>query len=168
MKRMNSASTQTVPELLTRGVVEVINRTHLERALTGGKPLRIKFGIDPTGARLHLGHAVPLRILRRFQELGHTVVLIIGDFTAGIGDPSGKNETRPPLSPVEIRKNYATYEKQAFLILDKKHTEVRWQSEWFGKMKLKDIVAEASKLSAGHGRKRASWITKRMRWATPA
>lgn len=149
MKDVSTASPRSITELLTRGIAEVIDRTHLEQALADTAPLRIKFGIDPTGARLHLGHAVPLRILRRFQELGHTVVLVIGDFTAGIGDPSGKNETRPPLSPADIKKNYATYEKQAFFVLDKKHTEVRWQSEWFGKMKLKDVIIEASKLSAG-------------------
>jgi len=149
MKDISTVSPRSISELLTRGVAEVIDRTHLEQALASSTPLRIKFGIDPTGTRLHLGHAVPLRILRRFQELGHVVVLVIGDFTAGIGDPSGKNETRPPLSPAEIKKNYATYEKQAFLVLDKKHTEVRWQSEWFGKMKLKDVITEASKLSAG-------------------
>ncbi len=139
-------------ELLTRAVTEVIEKKHLEEALASGKKLRIKLGIDPTGSKLHLGHAVVLRILRRFQELGHTAVLIIGDTTALIGDPSGKNETRPQLTPDDIKKNFATYEKQALKILDKKLLEVRWQSEWFGKFDLSDVIREASKLSAG-------WIT---------
>lgn len=146
---MEHTSPSLEKELLTRGITEVIDRSHLEERLRHGDRLRLKLGIDPTGARLHLGHAVPLRILRRFQDLGHTVVLIIGDFTASIGDPSGKSETRPPLSSAEIKRNYATYGSQAFRILDRKKTEVKWQSEWFGKMKLRDVVEEASKLSAG-------------------
>src|SRR5688500_13861839 len=102
---------QLLEELLTRSVSEVIDRGHLESALKSGKKLRVKLGIDPTGAKLHLGHAVVLRILRRFQDQGHTAVLIIGDTTASIGDPSGKNETRPPLTVEQIKKNFATYEK---------------------------------------------------------
>lgn len=148
-ERMAAPSHERINKLLARGIAEVIDRRHLGDVLGTTRRIRIKFGIDPTGDRLHLGHAVALRILRRFQDLGHTVVLVIGDFTAGIGDPSGKNETRPPLSSTEIKKNYTTYERQAFLILDEKKTEVRWQTEWFGKMKLKDVIAEASKLSAG-------------------
>lgn len=138
-----------IQNALTRAVAEVIDGAHVRERLEAEKPLRIKFGIDPTGAQLHLGHAVPLRILRRLQDLGHTAVLVIGDFTAGIGDPSGRNETRPALSEADIKKNYATYERQAFLILDKKKTEVRWQSEWFDGMKLREVIGEASKVSAG-------------------
>ncbi|MBI4092491.1 MAG: tyrosine--tRNA ligase, partial [Candidatus Kerfeldbacteria bacterium] len=138
-----------IDEVLTRGLAEVIDRAHLKKRLVAGEKLKLKLGIDPTGAKLHLGHAVPLRALRRFQDFGHTVVLIIGDTTAMIGDPSGKNSTRPPLSRDEIAKNYKTYERQAFKILDKQKTEVRWQSEWYKKFGLDDIIREASKLSAG-------------------
>jgi tyrosyl-tRNA synthetase len=147
MKNLNS-----IDELLTRSVAEVIDRKHLESQLNSGNKLRVKLGIDPTGARLHLGHAVVLRILRRFQDLGHNAVLIIGDTTALIGDPSGKNETRPALTPKDIEKNFETYEKQALKILDKKKLEIRWQSEWFKKFNLIDVIREASKISAG-------WIT---------
>jgi tyrosyl-tRNA synthetase len=143
---------EQIGELLTRGVSEVIDKKHLEEALNSGKKLRVKLGIDPTGAKLHLGHAVILRILRRFQDLGHTAVLIIGDTTALIGDPSGKNETRPALTPDEIEKNFSTYEKQALKILDKDKLKVHKQSEWFAKFNLGDVIKEASKLSAG-------WIT---------
>ncbi|MBI2355996.1 MAG: tyrosine--tRNA ligase [Candidatus Doudnabacteria bacterium] len=141
-----------IQELLARGVAEVIDRKHLEQQLDSGKELRVKLGIDPTGAKLHLGHAVVLRILRRFQDLGHTAVLIIGDTTASIGDPSGKSETRPQLTSNEIEKNFATYEQQASKVLDGKRLEIRRQSEWFGKFGLGDVIKEASKLSAG-------WIT---------
>ena len=140
---------ETIIELLSRGVSEVIDHKHLESALKSGKKLRVKLGIDPTGSRLHLGHAVVLRILRRFQDLGHTAVLIIGDTTASIGDPSGKNETRPSLSAKDIIKNFETYERQALKVLDKSLLELHWQSEWFKKFNLNDLIAEASKLSVG-------------------
>jgi len=141
---------QTVEtELLGRGIAEAIDRDRLQRRLDQGDLLRVKLGIDPTGARLHLGHAVPLRVLRRFQDIGHTAVLIIGDFTARVGDPSGKKETRPPLAESEIKENYRTYERQAFRILDKKMTEVRWQTEWYGNMSLDTFLHEVSKISAG-------------------
>jgi len=138
-----------IQNVLTRGVAEVIDRRHLEARMGGSRRLRVKLGIDPTGSRLHLGHAVVLRILRRFQDLGHTAVLIIGDTTAAIGDPSGRNETRPPLTRTEIARNFATYERQALKILDRKRIEFRWQSEWYKKFSLTDLIQEASKLSAG-------------------
>lgn len=141
-----------IEELLTRTVTEVIDKKHLLERLSSGKKLRVKLGIDPTGSRIHIGHAVVLRILRRFQDLGHTAVLIIGDTTALIGDPSGKNETRPALTPQDIKKNFATYERQALKVLDKKRLEIRWQSEWFKNFNLVDVIREASKISAG-------WIT---------
>ncbi len=146
---MNGTSESQTEELLTRGVAEVIDRQHLSARLRRGEKLRLKLGIDPTGARLHLGHAVPLRILRRFQDRGHTVVLIIGDTTATIGDPSGKNETRPPLTAKDIARNLATYERQALKILDQKRLEFRWQSEWYKKFGMADVIREASNLSAG-------------------
>lgn len=139
-------------QLLTRGVAEVVERGHLRARLAAGDRLRVKLGIDPTGARLHLGHAVLLKILRRFQDAGHTAVLIIGDTTAMIGDPSGKNETRPPLTKDDIARNFSTYERQALKVLDRQRLEVRWQSEWFRGFTLADTVREMSKVSAG-------WIT---------
>lgn len=127
-------------DLLKRGVSEVIDGTHLQERIARGDKLRIKFGIDPTGADLHLGHTVNLWKLRQFQDAGHTAVLVIGDYTAAIGDPSGKNKTRPHLSEDEIKKNYKEYERQVRHILNGKHLEVRYQSEWYKKFTLKDVI----------------------------
>lgn len=118
-------------ELLTRGVVEVIEKDHLEKELQSGKKLRVKFGIDPTAPDLHLGHTVPLRKLRQFQDAGHQVVLIIGDFTARIGDPSGKNKTRVPLSEKDVKANLKNYLKQAGKVLNIKKIETHHNSKWF-------------------------------------
>lgn len=122
---------QKINELLTRGVEEVIVKDSLKKKLESGKQLRIKFGIDPTGSDLHIGHAVPLRKLRQFQDSGHKVILLIGDYTARIGDPSGRNETRPMLSRKEVEANMKTYIKQASKVLDMKTVEIRHNSEWF-------------------------------------
>ncbi|MEX0916718.1 MAG: tyrosine--tRNA ligase [Candidatus Spechtbacterales bacterium] len=127
-------------DLLTRGVSEVIDATHLRERIARGDKLRVKFGIDPTGADLHLGHTVNLWKLRQFQDAGHTAVLVIGDYTASIGDPSGKNKTRPQISESEIRENYKQYEKQVRHIVDGKRLEVRYQSEWYKKFTLKDVI----------------------------
>ena len=110
-------NTNEINNLLDRGVEEVIERDHLIGLLDSGQKLRIKFGIDPTGSDLHLGHAVVLRKLRQFQDLGHTAVLIIGDFTATIGDPSGRSETRKPLTEKEVKANFKKYLEQAHRIL---------------------------------------------------
>jgi tyrosyl-tRNA synthetase len=115
---------------LTRNAVDVLPDGRLEEQLAGERPLRVKLGIDPTTADIHLGHTVVLEKLREFQEAGHTVVLIIGDFTARVGDPSGRSTQRPLPSPVEIEENAATYQDQAFKILDRGQTEVRRNSEW--------------------------------------
>lgn len=112
----------------------------LERALKEGRPLRVKLGIDPSAPHLTLGHAVVLRKLRTFQDLGHTAVLVVGDFTRRIGDPSGKSKTREPMSPQEIERNMASYKEQAFLILDPERTEVRYNSEWLGKLSFEDVI----------------------------
>ena len=119
-------------EILTRGVDEVIERKHLENALSSGKTLRVKLGIDPTSPDLHLGHAVVLRKLRYFQDLGHKAVLIIGDFTGMIGDPSGKSKARIPLTEKEVKTNMKEYLSQASKIIDVKKVEVRYNSEWLG------------------------------------
>jgi len=114
----------------------------LERALVEGRPLRVKLGIDPSAPHLTLGHAVVLRKLRTFQDLGHTAVLVVGDFTRRIGDPSGKSKTREPMSPEEIE---ASYKEQAFLILDPDRTEVRYNSEWLGALSFEDVIVLSSK-----------------------
>jgi tyrosyl-tRNA synthetase len=115
---------------LTRNAVDVLPEGRLAEQLAGGRPLRVKLGIDPTTADIHLGHTVVLEKLREFQDAGHTVVLIIGDFTARVGDPSGRSSTRPLPSPEEIEANAATYQEQAFKLLDRERTEVRFNSEW--------------------------------------
>src|SRR3954469_24810861 len=115
---------------LTRNAVDVLPAGALEKQLACGRPLRVKLGIDPTTADIHLGHTVVLEKLREFQEAGHKVVLIIGDFTARVGDPSGRSAQRPMPSPEEIEANAATYQEQAFKVLDRERTEVRFNSEW--------------------------------------
>lgn len=132
-------------EVIKRGTVEIISEEDLIFKLKKGKPLRIKAGFDPTAPDLHLGHTVLLQKMRQFQELGHHVIFLIGDFTARIGDPSGKSETRPQLSEEEITKNIKTYESQVFKILDKKKTEVRYNSEWLGKMSVIEFARLGSK-----------------------
>ncbi|MBC7098502.1 tyrosine--tRNA ligase [Candidatus Bipolaricaulota bacterium] len=117
----------------------------LRRSLGEGKPLRVKLGIDPSAPHLTLGHAVVLRKLRLFQDLGHTAVLVVGDFTRLIGDPSGRSRTREPMSREEIERNMASYKEQAFLILDPKRTEVRYNSEWLGKLSFEDVIVLSAK-----------------------
>ena len=119
-----------IEELLSRGVEEVIDRNHLKERLMAGKKLRIKFGVDPTKPDLHLGHAVVLRKLKEFQELGHSVVFIIGDFTAQIGDPSGRMGARTPLTPKEVLQNAKTYLGQVGKILDMKKIELVGNSKF--------------------------------------
>ncbi|MEK7453165.1 MAG: tyrosine--tRNA ligase [Patescibacteria group bacterium] len=123
-----------IDEILTRGVEDVIEKEHLKNSLLSGKQLRVKFGIDPTSSDLHIGHMVVLRKLREFQDLGHKIILIIGDFTAMIGDPSGKSKTRPSLSEKEVKKNMNDYLRQASNMIDIKKTEVRYNSEWLEKL----------------------------------
>jgi tyrosyl-tRNA synthetase len=117
---------------LTRNAVDVLPEGKLEEQLEMERPLRVKFGIDPTTADIHLGHTVPLEKLREFQEAGHTVVLIVGDFTARVGDPSGRSAQRPLPSAEEVAANAATYQEQAFKVLDRDRTELRFNSEWLG------------------------------------
>ena len=120
--------------------VDVIPREELDRRLAGGETLRIKLGIDPTAPDIHLGFAVVLRELRAFQDLGHVAVLVIGDYTARVGDPSGRSRERPILSPEQIEKNTRTYLEQAYLILDRSRTEVRRNSEWLAPLTMADII----------------------------
>jgi tyrosyl-tRNA synthetase len=119
-----------VARFLTRNAVQALPDGELERQLSKGRPLRVKLGVDPTTPDIHLGHTVVLRKLREFQDLGHTVVLIVGDYTARVGDPSGRSATRPQVDPAEIDENAETYEKQAYRVLDPERTEVRRNGEW--------------------------------------
>lgn len=132
-------------EILKKNVVDFVNDEDLLKKLESKKRLRVKLGVDPSRPDLHLGHAVVLFKLRQFQDLGHQVVLIIGDFTAQIGDPSGRDSTRPMLSEEEVKQNAISYQEQAFKILDKKETEIRFNSEWLSKMTFKDVIKLASK-----------------------
>jgi len=120
----------SAPPDLTRNAVDVLPAGRLDEQLAAGKPLRVKLGIDPTTPDIHLGHTVVLEKLREFQQAGHQVVLIVGDFTARVGDPSGRSAQRPLPSPEEIETNAATYQEQAFKVLDRERTEVRFNSEW--------------------------------------
>jgi len=133
-----------VEEVLSRGVVDCIEIEHLRTRMLAGKRLRIKFGIDPTSPHMHLGHTVPLRKLRQFQDLGHQAVLIIGDATAMIGDPTGRSETRKQLHRKEIDKNKKTYVKQAGKILDLDSLEIRHNGEWFDNMKAAEFLGLTS------------------------
>ncbi|MFK5923523.1 MAG: tyrosine--tRNA ligase [Verrucomicrobiota bacterium] len=135
---MSSISNQL--ETLMRGTAQVLSEKELLKKLQRGKPLRAKLGVDPTAPDLHLGHGVPLEKLRQFQEFGHTAVLIIGDFTALIGDPSGRSKTRPQLTSEEVLENARTFTDQAFKILDKDKTELRFNGEWFKKMTFEDVI----------------------------
>ena len=127
-------------ERLARGADEILKREELAARLALGRPLRIKAGFDPTAPDLHLGHTVLLNKMRQFQDLGHTVVFLIGDFTGMIGDPTGKNATRKPLGREDVLANAKTYAEQVFKVLDRERTEVRFNSEWFGKMSAADMV----------------------------
>ncbi|MDR9458945.1 MAG: tyrosine--tRNA ligase [Dehalococcoidia bacterium] len=133
--------------LLKRGVADIIIEEELVKLLESGRKLRLKQGFDPSCPDIHLGHVVGLRKLRQFQELGHQVILIVGDWTAQIGDPSGVSQTRPMLSPEEVRSNAETYMKQFFKVVDREKTQVVWQSEWFGKFSLADVIGLASKFT---------------------
>ncbi len=132
-------------EELTRGAVEVIQTDELAKRLESNTPLRVKVGFDPTAPDLHLGHTVIINAMRRFQAAGHTAIFLIGDFTGMIGDPTGKNVTRAPLTEDEIKANAETYAEQVFKILDKDLTEVRFNSEWFSDMDAADMIRLASR-----------------------
>jgi tyrosyl-tRNA synthetase len=139
--------TEDIGYLLRRGVAEIIVEEEMRQLLRSGRKLRLKEGFDPSFPDIHLGHMVALRKLRQFQELGHQIVLIVADWTAQIGDPSGMSTTRPMLSLEEVKVNAETYMQQFFKIVDKKKTEIRWQSEWFGKFTLTDIIQLTSKFT---------------------
>jgi len=134
---------------IKKGSAEIIReaelREKLEKSRQSGKPLRVKAGFDPTAPDLHLGHTVLIRKLKHFQDLGHTVIFLIGDFTGMIGDPTGRSVTRPPLTREEIEKNAETYKAQVFKVLDAKKTVIDFNSRWFGKFSAEDFVRLAAK-----------------------
>ena len=132
-------------DYITKGLAELIREEDLRDRLKKGQTLRVKAGFDPTAPDLHLGHTVLLRKMKHFQDLGHTVIFLVGDTTAMIGDPSGRNATRPPLTREEIEANTETYKAQVFKILDPEKTEVRFNSEWLGKLSFEDMIRLCSK-----------------------
>jgi len=136
---------QTALDLIGRGADEIIKREELEARLKLGRPLRIKAGFDPTAPDLHLGHTVLLNKMRQFQDLGHQVIFLIGDFTGMIGDPTGKNVTRKPLTREDIETNARTYADQVYKVLDRERTELRFNSEWFGPMSAADMIRLAAR-----------------------
>ena len=146
--------------LLKRGVVEIIVEEELVTLLESGRKLRLKQGFDPSRPDIHLGHVVGLRKLRQFQELGHQLILIVGDWTAQIGDPSGESQTRPMLSAEEVRANAETYMKQFFKVVDRDKTQVVWQSEWFGNFTLADVIALTSKFTVAQMLQRDDFATR--------
>ncbi|NRB57431.1 MAG: tyrosine--tRNA ligase, partial [Salinicola sp.] len=146
--------------LIKRGTQEILIEDELVKKLGSGRKLRIKAGFDPTAPDLHLGHSVLLTKMRQFQDLGHEVIFLIGDFTGRIGDPTGKNVTRKPLTEEEVKANAQTYREQVFKILDPDKTEVRFNAEWFGEMSAADMIelsaqsTVARKLERAHFEKR--------------
>ena len=143
--RLSQTEVDRQMALIKRGMVELISEEELRKKIARGKPLICKAGFDPTAPDLHLGHTVLIHKLRHFQELGHTVVFLIGDFTGMIGDPTGRSETRPPLTREQVLQNAETYKKQVFKILDAEKTVVRFNSEWLGTMRFDDVIRLASR-----------------------
>lgn len=153
-------------DILCQNAAELHSREELEKRLAEGRPLRIKLGVDPTRPDLTFGHMVVFNKLRQFQDLGHEAVLIIGDFTTRIGDPSGRSSTRPVLSEEEITENARTYVEQAYKILDREKTTVRFNSEWFGQMKFEDSLSLARKMTVARMLEREDF-NKRYTTGTP-
>lgn len=151
---------------LKKGLAELIREEDLRARLSLGRPLRVKAGFDPTAPDLHLGHTVLLRKMKHFQDLGHTVIFLIGDVTGLIGDPTGRNITRPPMTREEIERNAETYKAQVFKILDPEHTEIRFNSEWFDEMRFEDVVRLAGRYTVARLLERDDF-TKRFKEQTP-
>ncbi|MFH0799166.1 MAG: tyrosine--tRNA ligase [Pseudomonadota bacterium] len=141
---MKSISIEKQLEVIKRGAIEIVGEEELAAKLKKGQPLRVKAGFDPTAPDLHLGHTVVMQKLKAFQDLGHQVVFIIGDYTSLIGDPSGRNAARPPLTPEEIKVNLKTYVEQASKILDMENAELCYNSEWLGKLDFRGVLELAS------------------------
>ena len=142
---MNREDNLDLLEIIKRKAVQIFSEEDLERKIRSGKKLTIKLGADPSRPDLHIGHSVVLRVLKQFQDMGHEVVFVVGDFTGMIGDPSGKSKTRPALSFEETRKSAETYLEQATKVLDKDKTKIRFNSEWLSKMNFNDVINLTSK-----------------------
>ena len=151
---------QTLDLIAKRGVSEIIVRDEFIERLQGGKPMRLKMGFDPSRPDIHLGHVVGLRKLRQLQDLGHHVILIVGDWTAQIGDPSGQSATRPMLTHDEVVANAESYMRQFFKVIDKDKTEAVWQSEWFGKFTLADVLGLTSRFTVAQFLDRADFANR--------
>lgn len=149
-----------IDKITRRGVSEIIALDDFTRLLVRGTPLRLKMGFDPSRPDIHLGHVVGLRKLRQLQELGHQVILIVGDWTAQIGDPSGQSVTRPLLTHQEVIENAESYLRQFFTVVDKDRTQVMWQSEWFGKFALEDVIRLTSKFTVAQFLERADFALR--------
>ncbi len=152
--------------IIKRGADELIVDAEMRKKLESGRKLRIKFGLDPTAPDLHLGHTVVLNKMRQFQDLGHTVIYLIGDFTSMIGDPSGRNATRPPLTREQIEANAKTYFAQASLVLDASRTEIRYNSEWCDPLGARGMIQLASRWTVARMLERDDF-TKRFEGKTP-
>ena len=157
-------------EIILRGTVDIVTKEELTKKLSRSvkerKPLRVKLGLDPTAPDIHIGNAIPLHKLRTFQSLGHTAILIIGDYTATVGDPSGANKTRPMLSHDKVMKNAVTYLSQAEKILDLQKTEVVYNSKWFEKMMFNDVIKLTAQMTVARMMERDDF-TKRYNAGIP-
>jgi tyrosyl-tRNA synthetase len=147
-------------KIIKRGAVELIPEDEFIKKMKKGKPLRVKWGADPSAPDIHLGHTVILNKLRQFQNLGHEVVFLIGDFTARIGDPTGKSETRKPLTKEEVKNNSKTYQDQVFKILDRKKTKVVYNSHWLSKLKIEDVINLAGKYTVARMLERDDFMNR--------
>jgi tyrosyl-tRNA synthetase len=145
MMETDMTDIQQALDLIARGTDEIIKLEELEERLKLGRPLRVKVGFDPTAPDLHIGHTVVINKMRQFQDLGHTIIFLIGDFTGLIGDPSGKNVTRKPLTPEQVKENAETYAQQVFKILDREKTQIRFNSEWLNELGSVGMVKLAAK-----------------------
>ena len=153
---------ETRNRLLKRGVSEIIVEAEFVKLLESGRPLRLKMGFDPSAPDIHLGHAVGLRKLRQLQDMGQKLVLIVGDWTAQIGDPSGRSATRNMLTPEQVNENAETYMAQFFKIVDREKTETRWQTEWYGDFSLADVIKLTSRFTVAQFLAREDFARRRM------
>ena len=153
-------------KIISRGVLEIIEEDDLRKKLAKGTPLNIKLGVDPTAPDIHLGFTVVMRKLRQFQDLGHRVILIVGDYTATVGDPSGKNKTRPILSHADVLKNAETYKQQFFKIVDPEKTQVVYNGEWFSKLSFTETTKLMSQITVAQMLEREDF-QKRYRGGQP-
>ena len=161
--RVQALDAESLRRVTQRGVAEIIEEREFVQLLQAGKPLRLKMGFDPSAPDIHLGHVVGLRKLRQLQEMGHQVVLIVGDWTALIGDPSGQSSTRPMLTRQQVESNAQTYLRQFFKVVDEGRTQVLWQSEWFGKFNLEDVIRLSGRFTVAQFLQREDF---RRRWDT--